>query len=157
MLWWTALALCLASVPYVVGAVLSTSEMQFGGAVYNVEDVNSYFAKMRQGARGAWLFHIPYTAEPHPGTVLYLFYLLLGKLSALTGISIEWTYHVARLACGALLLLSVYEFVSWFTPHRAVRRMAFLLIAFSSGMGWLLVALGRSEWLGSMSLDLISV
>ena len=156
VLLWTVAALILANVPYLLGALLSRPEMRFGGAVYGVEDVNSYFAKMRQGANGAWLFHIPYTVEEHPGTIVYIHYLLLGKLAHLTGLSLELTYHVARLVCGALLLGAIYSFRARFTPHRAIRRIAFLLIVFSGGLGWLLTVLGRAEWLGSLPLDLIS-
>lgn len=153
---WSALALLLANLPYMLGAALSTPEAEFGGAVYGVEDVNSYLAKMRQGARGAWLFQIPYTVEPHPGTIIYIHYLMLGKLAALSGLSLELTYHLARLVCGALLLVAVYAFLAEHTPYRAVRRTGFLLCAFSGGLGWLLTLLGRPEWLGSLPLDMIS-
>jgi hypothetical protein len=156
VLLWTALALFLANVPYLLGALLSTPDRVFGGAVYGVEDVNSYLAKMRQGADGAWLFHIPYTAEPHPGTIIYLFYLLLGKVGSALGLSLELAYHLARLVCGTLLGLAVYRFLAHWTAHRALRRIAFLLALFSSGIGWLLTLLGRSSWAGSLPLDLIS-
>jgi hypothetical protein len=155
VLCWTAVALLVVNVPYLLGLALSTPDMEFGGAVYAVEDVNSYFAKMRQGERGAWLFRIPYTAEEHPGTIIYLFYLLLGKVPAVTGLSIEWTFHLARLACGATFLHVVYRFVARFSPHRAVRRIAFLLVAFSGGMGWLMILTGQPGWLGMLSIDLI--
>jgi hypothetical protein len=110
---------------------------------------------MRQGARGEWLFHIPYTTEEHPGTIIYIFYLLLGKVAGLSGLSLEWTYHVARVGCGFLLLIVVYRFLARLTPHLAVRRIAFLLVVFSGGMGWLLILLGQPEWLGSLPIDLI--
>jgi hypothetical protein len=153
---WAIVALFLANLPYLLGVLLSTPSMVFGGAVYGVQDVNSYFAKMRQGAQGAWLFQIPYTVEAHAGTIIYIFYLLLGKVSRLTGLSLELVYHVARLVCGVFLLVTVYSFVAFYTPHRAVRRTAFLLIAFSSGLGWLMTVVGATDWLGTISLDLIS-
>ena len=78
---WTTVTLLFVNVPNLLGWTLSTPEARFGGAAYNVEDVNSYIAKMRQGARGEWLFHIPYTSEEHTGTIIYIFYLLLGKLA----------------------------------------------------------------------------
>ena len=156
VLCWTAVALVVSNVPTLLGVALSTPAVQFGGTVYGVEDANSYLAKMRQGARGAWLFHIPYTAEAHPGTIIYIHYLLLGKVAALTGLSPEVVYQAARLACSALLLVAVYEFVARFTLSRAIRLVAFLLVAFSGGMGWLLTLLGRSQWLGSLPLDMIS-
>jgi hypothetical protein len=144
---WAALALLLANVPLLLGWSLSTPEMSFGGAVYDVEDVYSYLANMRQGWRGEWLYHNLYTPEDHPGSLIYLHYLLLGKAAAWSGLSLEATYHLARVACGALLLFVVYGFVARLTPHRAVRRVAFLLAAFSGGLGWLLIVLGRGDWL----------
>jgi len=123
--------------------------------VYNVEDANSYLAKMRQGAGGAWLFHLPYTPEEHPGAFLLLFYLLLGKGAALTGLSMAWTYNLARVACGAILLVAIYVFCARWCAAVAVRRAAFLLAAFGSGFGWLLTLLGRPAWLGMLALDLI--
>jgi hypothetical protein len=152
---WTAVALLVVNVPYVLGWAVSRPEMQFGAAVYNVEDMNSYFAKMRQGARGEWLFHIPYTSEDHRGTIIYVFYLLLGKLSPLVGSSLEGTFHLARLVLGAAFLVAAYRFLAWLTPHLAVRRAAFLLLAFSGGLGWLLTLLGRPDWLGMLAIDLI--
>mgnify|MGYP003935436743 CR=1 FL=1 len=73
-------ALAITAIPYVVGAAMATDERIFGGFVYAVEDGYSYLAKMRQGAEGAWLFHVPYTPEPHPGALVYPFYLLIGKI-----------------------------------------------------------------------------
>jgi hypothetical protein len=152
---WSGVALFLASVPYLVGAALSTPEAHFDGAVYGTVDVYSYLAKMRQGAAGAWLFQIPYTPEPHPRTAIYLYYLLLGKLAALSGLSLGVTYHLARVACGALLLAAAYDFLAHYVA-RPIRRIAFLFLAFSSGLGWLLVLLGRGTWLGTAPLDLLS-
>jgi len=155
-----AVALALTSVPYLLGLALQTDERIFGGCVYAVEDVYSYLAKMRQGAEGAWLFHIAYTPEAHPGALFFPFHLLLGKLAGLLPggdltSRLVGTYHAARLACGMGLLLTVYRFLAFFTGEVAVRRLAFLLVAFGGGLGWLLIALGRPDWLGSLPLDLI--
>ncbi len=56
----------LASVPYLL-AYLVPPEHVFSGFLFNPVDGNSYFAKMRQGLRGGWLFTLPYTAEPGAG------------------------------------------------------------------------------------------
>jgi len=156
----SAAALLLASLPYLVGWGLQTDELRFGGFVYAVEDGYSYLAKMRQGAEGAWLFHIAYTPEPHPGALFFPFHLLLGKLAArLPGADLTarlvCTYHAARLLLGAVLLLTAYRFLAAFTAQLAVRRLAFLLLACGGGLGWLLVALGQPGWLGSLPLDFI--
>jgi hypothetical protein len=153
---WALILLAAANVPILIGWAVSDAEMQFGGSVYNVEDVNSYLANMRQGARGAWRYTNPYTPEAHRPSLIYMHYLLLGKLAAISGISLPATYNLARIVCGVLLLGVVYAWIAHWTPAIAVRRIAFLLIASSGGLGWLLILLGQGQWLGSLPLDLIS-
>lgn len=154
------IALALTSVPYVLGLSLETGQYRFGGFVYAVEDGYSYLAKMHQGALGAWLFHIAYTPEPHPPALFFAFHLVLGRLAALLPgddltARLILVYHAARLAFGLVLLLTVYRFLSALTGSVEIRRLGFLLVAFGGGLGWLLVALGQPEWLGSLPLDYI--
>ncbi len=153
---WISVALIVTSIPYVIGWLRSTPTRVFGGFVIAIEDGYSYLAKMNEGAHGAWLFTLPYTSEPHTPTLLYIFHLLLGKVAALTGLSLIAVYHLARLICDALLLITVYRFIAMFVASRAVRRIALLLIAFSGGLGWLLLLIGQPNWLGSIPIDLIS-
>jgi hypothetical protein len=47
----------------------------------------------------------------------------------------------------------VYAFVARFTVDVMVRRVAWLLVAIGSGLGWLLILLGASKWLGDLPLD----
>ncbi len=160
---WSAAALLLSCVPYLIGAALSSEARVIGGFVLGVEDGYSYLAKMGEGARGAWLFHIVYTSEPHQGALFFLFHILLGKVAALAAGLGHWpltetmvaVYHAARVLFGVLLLLTVYRFTALFTASRAIRRLAFLIVAFSGGFGWLLLLLGQPNWLGSPPVDLL--
>jgi hypothetical protein len=153
---WIAVALIVTSVPYLVGWLRSTPDRVFGGFAFAIEDGYSYLSKMKQGADGLWLFQLPYTSEAHTPTIFYLFHLLLGKFSALTGLSTPLVYHLARLVFDAILLAVIYRFVALFTAWRPMRRIAFLLIIFSGGLGWLLILLGQTNWLDSAPIDLIS-
>jgi hypothetical protein len=153
-------AMLVTCIPYGVGAALSTPEREFGGFVYAVDDGYSYLAKMRQGAEGAWLFHVVFTPEPHPGALLFPFHLMLGRIAAMVAGSdltatMVWVYHLARLVFGFGLVLTLYRFFSSFTGRVTVRRMALLITVFGGGLGWLLVSLGAREWLGSLPLDFI--
>ena len=145
--------LLFASLPTLYAWSLADADHVFTGFVYNTEDGNSYIAKMRLGARGEWLFHLPYTSEEHEGAVVYPFYLLLGKVAAGLGLSHVLVYHLARVLLGLFLLLTVYFFVATFTPDVAVRRLAWALVAVGSGLGWLLTLLGATHWLGDLPLD----
>ena len=164
----SVVVLAITSIPFALGATLATEDRAFGGFVYAVEDCYSYLAKMRQGAEGAWLFHIAYTPEPHRGTLFFPFHLLLGKVAALlpggdgsTDASsaltarMVWVYHGARVVFGLILLVTVYHFLAACTERVVVRRLAWLMVACGGGLGWLLVALGQPNWLGSMPLDFI--
>jgi hypothetical protein len=153
---WIIIALIITSLPYVIGWARSTPDHVYGGFVLGIEDGYQYLAMMNEGAHGAWLFTLPYTSEPHTPTLFYFFHLLLGKAAALTGLTLAVVYHLARLICGAVLLAVIYRFIAAFSGSRAVRRIAFLIIAFSGGLGWLLLLLGQANWLGSAPIDLIS-
>lgn len=156
LIMWIAVALIVTSVPYLIGAARSTPDRVFGGMVIAIEDGYSYLAKMNQGAHGAWLFTLPYTSEPHTPTLVYLHYRLLGKAAALFNLPLAAAFHLARLMANALLLLVVYGFVAQYTASRAVRKAAWLIVAFSGGLGWLLLLTGQPNWLGSYPIDLIS-
>lgn len=145
---WTA-------VPYVLGALASTPNATFGGLLIGLEDQYSYLAKMVQGAHGAWLFHLPYTAPPHPPIFLYTFYLVLGKLAALLGLPNTGMYHVARLIFGFITLLVIYRFIAEFVRPVALRWLAFLLTALAGGPGWLAFVAGQPTLLDSLPLEYI--
>jgi len=164
--WRTVIFIALAlvvftSIPYLIGVSVSDNQVRFGGALLGAEDMNSYLAKMREGANGAWLFTMIYTSEPHNGVLFFLPYLLLGKVAALvmppdrpehTEVLIL-TYHVARVILDFLLILVMYRFIAEFLRSRRLRRTALILACLGGGLGWLLILLGKGEWFGSAPVD----
>jgi hypothetical protein len=145
ILWAVSIAVvvvAISSLPYLLGYLSATPDTEFGGFVIDLDDSFSYLAKMQQGVWDGWRYRIPFTPEEHPGAYLYTFYLGLGKLSSLLGLSVMQTYHLARLVCGLSLLVMAYIFVSMFLEKRDRRLVAYLLISFSSGLGWLLILVG---------------
>ncbi|MCL5256838.1 MAG: hypothetical protein M1319_03460 [Chloroflexi bacterium] len=140
LLWalpWAFIVLLLASLPYLAGLLLAPRDAVFTGLIINPADGNSYLAKMAEGASGAWLFHLPFTSEPHNGAFLFPFYLALGRLCSLVGIPLIAGYHAARLFGGLVLLLVGYQFLGFFLPGRRQKRIAYLLLCFASGQGWI--------------------
>jgi hypothetical protein len=131
---WAIIALLWANLPYLVGYAPSTSNNRFGGFFLYEQDGYSYLAKMRQGAHGAWTFHLPYTSEDEyqTGGVAYLFYLIIGKI----GYS-PLIYHAARLLSSILLLVVLRHFVARFISDRRWQLWTWWLLLFSSGWGLL--------------------
>lgn len=156
--WLAALIVALSvtlviAVPYMLGYVLSGAESEFTGLIMNPEDSNSYFAKMLQGYNGHWLYKIPFTSEEHDAAFLGGFYLLMGHLSRLFGISLDLTWHLSRALFGVLLFMTSFFFIAGFLPDRRERWTAYLLTILGSGLGWLLFIAGQTTWLGAFPID----
>jgi hypothetical protein len=138
---WAAVALLWANLPYLAGYASSTPQHQFGGFFLYEQDGYSYLAKLRQGAQGAWEFHLPYTSEDEyqTGGFVYPFYLVLGKLAPL-GLSYPLLYHGARLVSSLLLLIVLGRFIARFVTDQRWQVWTWWLLLFSGGWG-LLVSL----------------
>lgn len=137
----SVLIVVMASLPYALAYAVPPGHV-FGGFLINPADGNSYFAKMRAGLRGEWLFTLPYTAEPGAGAFIFTYYLLLGHLARWTGASLDLVYHAARVIGGLVLLLAAYGFVARFFETGRARLAVWALYALGSGLGWLAVAFG---------------
>jgi hypothetical protein len=132
----------LTCLPFLLAWQATPDGGQYTGLLINHYDGESYYAKMQQGARGDWLFHLAFTPEPHDGALIFTFYLALGQLSATLDLPIPVVYHLARALAGLLLLIVAYHFIARFFDRVTTRRAAFLLLGFSAGLGWLLAPLG---------------
>jgi hypothetical protein len=132
---WAAIALFWANLPYLVGYATSTPSNHFGGFFLYEQDGYSYLAKMRQGAQGAWEFHLPYTSEDayQTGGFVYPFYLILGK----SGLDPALLYQAARLIGSVFLLVMLYRLITRFVPDRRWQLWAWWLLLFSGGWGLL--------------------
>jgi hypothetical protein len=150
--------LAITTIPYFWGYSVQGQNWRFTGFLFAVEDGNSYIAKMLTGTYGAWLFRTPYTPFEQRGVIAFLPYLLLGKLASPPGLHVQLVvlFHLFRIIAGILVLLAIYDFISVFLRTLAARRVGLALAAVGGGLGWVLVLLGRSNWLGSLPLDFIS-
>lgn len=143
----SVVVLAVANLPLAVGAWLAPAE--FSGAQFNPLDTLSYFAKMRQGYRGEWLFTLAYTANvpASEGIWVYGYYLALGHLTRWLGLeasALPVVYHVARLGGGLFFLLAGYRFVAGFFETAPARLKVWLWWALSGGLGWLAVLAGEA-------------
>jgi len=138
--WAVAVALLivmLASLPYLVGWILTPEGYHFTGLLINPIDGNSYLAKMGQGAAGSWLFRLPYSSESHSPVLIFTYHLFLGHLApGNSPVTLVWAYHLARIFSGFALMLAVYGAACTFMENTAQRRLAFLLVGLASGLGW---------------------
>lgn len=128
----------LASLPYLVGWLITPAGYRFSGFLINPIDGHSYLAKMGQGAAGSWLFRLPYTAEPHQPVFIFTFHLALGRLAPSgSPVTLIWVYHLARLFFGIGLLVAVYGAAAMLAKSVRQRQLTLLLVGLASGFGWL--------------------
>lgn len=129
----------LITVPYLVGFQASDTNFHFGGFLINPVDGNSYLAKMQLGFRGSWNFLLPYTADPGEGAYLFLFYIFLGHIARLTGLSLVAVFHVARIVAALWLLLMICRLLRITFHDNKNFLIGFALAGFGSGLGWVAI------------------
>src|SRR4030067_1335383 len=105
----TGVFFILITLPYLWAEKAAGQDFDFGGMLLNPMDGNSYLAKMYQGWQGNWQFRLPFTADPGEGDYLFLYYLMLGHLARLDGLSLLLTFHLARLVARLLMLLAPWR------------------------------------------------
>jgi hypothetical protein len=147
------LAVCVANAPYILAYTSSSPYLSFGGVVMNFEDAHGYLAKIRQGAEGSLVYQIPFTSEDHRGAFVGGFFIALGWVCALTGLSVMWMWHLSRVVFGLLLLLSAYVFITFFLEDRKQRLVSYLFVCLSAGFGWVVLLTGRFSILGFDLID----
>ena len=131
-----ALALLLASAPYLYAWAVTPSGHVYSGLLYNIDDSAVYLSWMRQAEQGNFFIRNQFTTEPQRGVLFNLFFLLLGNIARITPLSLVAVHHLARVACGALLLWAVLALLRTAIADERARRIAFALVCFASGLGW---------------------
>lgn len=140
---WALALLALSCIPYLVAWAITPPDLQFGGLLANPLDGNSYLAKMRIGAQGSLRYYLIFSSEEQEGHFFYLPYLLWGGLTARLGLPLPAAYHLGRLLGGLFFLWSAHQFLRRFAPTPTVHRLAWALVALSSGLGWAALPFGH--------------
>ncbi|MBI5651719.1 MAG: hypothetical protein HZC40_14940 [Chloroflexi bacterium] len=149
----TVFAVALVHIPYGLGYAFAPADLQFTGIMMNPEDSQSYFAKMLQGYDGNWLYTIPFTTEEHAPAFVGGFYIALGHFARVSNLSLEATWHLARIVADGALFLVTFMFIATFLPNPRARWIAYWLALFGSGQGWLLFLFNQPYWLDAFPVD----
>lgn len=157
---WGLAIFAVTLLPYLYAYATQPQGKVFNGFFFIADDAATYISKMREGADGAWGWTDRYITTPDPQPVLlFLFYILWGKLAALLHISLFAAYHLARLS-GAIALVYATRALAACVLPQASRRLAVVLTLVGSGAGYLLLLLaslaGRESLFGARleALDL---
>ena len=94
-------------------------------------DFNLYLSKIRQGFEGRWTGLERYTSEPHQGSLIQEFYVILGQIGRLFKIDPNSAYQLGRLILSPLLLILIYRYCKYFFPQFSLTLIAFLIVVIS--------------------------
>lgn len=156
VIWFAVIVMILTSVPYLLVYLIDGNGWQYSGLLMATEDVYSYLSKMALGSYGNWLFQSPYSVFPQQFYLIYIPYILLGKLAGGTDGYTQRVvlFHIFRFAGGIFSIWATYTFCSVFIETPAYRRLAVILSVFGGGLGFL-VAFGQAGlWQGVMKMPL---
>lgn len=135
----TAVVLLLLALPTLLGFILSTPALQFTGITLGIDDGFSYLTKMRVGTDGGWLYTNRYATAPHPPALIYLYYLVFGKIAGPSVFGQALVYNLTRLLGAAAYLWLTYPLAALLLVEVWQRRLAWLLIHLGGGLGLLLI------------------
>ncbi|OLC00625.1 MAG: hypothetical protein AUI15_07135 [Actinobacteria bacterium 13_2_20CM_2_66_6] len=141
----------VTAIPYAYAYAVQSPGHVFLGFFYLGDYANTYLAKMRQGWEGAWAWQNRYTTESSPTAYLFMFWIVLGHIAALTSLPLIVVFHLARVAAAFALMGAVWLFVRHFIEDRSARRFALLFCAIGLGMGYVIQALGHPVIFGNQT------
>jgi hypothetical protein len=145
--WIFALFLALVtSLPYINGLVNTPSGWAYSGApavpVGVQVDYNSHLAKMWQGSRGQWNYHLLFTHEAHPGLFpVQGFYVALGALAHITPFTLPAVYHIARFLLTMAMVLATWALACRFFEKSSERWLTVIFGTIVGGWSWLLLVI----------------
>lgn len=132
--------LIVTTLPYFYAYLTTPPDKQFMGIMLDVPDHAQYFSWMRELST-ANLSANKLTPEPNAPVFFNLLWWGMGRLGRLLNLGFAGMYQILRLVAGTLFLLLAYWVCAWFLEERWMRRVAFLVISFTSGFGWVLIFL----------------
>src|SRR5207248_9325763 len=141
----------VTAIPYVYAYAVQPPSHVFIGFFYLGDDANTYLAKMRQGWEGSWAWQNRYTTESSPAAYLFMFWIVLGHVAALTNLPLVLVFHLARIAAAFALMAGAWLFISHFIKNRSARRFAFFFCALGLGMGYIIQAFGQPVIFGNQT------
>nr|MBA3872457.1 hypothetical protein [Anaerolineae bacterium] len=149
-IWIFALVLAvITSLPYLVGQLSTPVGWEYSGTAALPSgtqfDVDSHLAKMWEGSRGEWHYHLLFTDEAHPGLPLVQsFYIALGAIAHVTPFSLPLMFHIARFLMTVGLVLAIWAFACHFFEKPSERWLATLFGTVAVGCSWFLLFISPS-------------
>jgi len=144
------LALLTSSACYIYGLCHQTENRTYTGIrSLNASDYSTHLSWIEQSRQGQFFMKNKFTAEPQTGYFVRPVYFLLTQPFRLTPLSNTVVLQILRIVSGLALLILLFPILQKYDPDRAIVDRAFLLLAFTSGLGIL-----THGWMSSIDIDI---
>lgn len=118
-------------------SLAGNTDAAFMGLLHGHVDGSANLARMSSAQDGDWLVNYLHTPESHDGALTDLIYILLGRLTGVTSLSVVVIYHVARICAAVFMYMTIYHLAATIWSRVRTRRFFFMLASMGSGLGWL--------------------
>lgn len=136
----SALVFILTTIPYIYGFISGADDKQFMGVMLDMPDHMQYFSWMRE-FREANLSANKLTPEPNQPIFFNLLWWVMAQFDNILGLGFAGMYQILRFVATFTFLPFVYRLCAWYFDDHWHRAVAFLVVVFTSGFGWVLVLL----------------
>lgn len=133
----SVLILIWGSIPTWSGYQAQNPALRFRGLYFDTQDYAVHIAMMNAGMHNELAYQFKFTTETHNSKYVRMFYIILGHISGWLGLASETTFELARWILGFIALFALYDLMRRVFPDIFWARIAFLLAALGSGLGWL--------------------
>jgi len=140
----STLILAWTSIPNWVGYNVQNDQLAFRGTFFDPTDYSVHIAMIQAGMQGEWAYTFRFTTEPQQAAYIRMFYIVLGEINRLFRANPELVFQVARWLWGYAALVSIFALTRRIFESRRGQWLAFFLIVFGTGLGWLQVILNAS-------------
>ena len=123
----TILFISLNFIPLIVHSYSSPPDRFYALVHDNENDYYLYLSLINEGIHGDTLTTNPYDIVPSQASLVSIFFVFLGKIGGLLGLSSPIIYHAARLIFGFTMLASAYVLLYEMFP-KGKRLISFLLM-----------------------------
>lgn len=134
-LWFAVGLAALSLVPFVFGLLNTPAGATYSGFQLNVDDHMVYAAWMRQSMEGRFLFDNRFAIDPQPGLTFHLYFLVLGWIAKLTGIS--WAAALSKAVFSALLAVLAGRLIEPIVKDAFTAKLCLAVSTLGAGIGFL--------------------
>lgn len=135
VLWMIVVVIILTNAPYLMGLFKTPTNMIYNGAHFlDPKDYLFYYSKIEEVKQGNYLFRELYTSETQNIRTFNIFWLSVGLLAKWFKLSGPLALHLSRLLLTPLAIIIFYLAIAYFIKEIKGRKIAFILLLFSSGL-----------------------